>query len=328
MHFINKLSDLDARGCQKRSNSQSSIDVPCFELCNGSARQHDLRHELHCFVLRCQLLQSDKGLLLLHLMTALLPHLQVVEAYVSCSEEEQDAVLYYILAQHPGRTLVFVNAISTVRRLAALLRLLQLPALALHASMQQRQRLKALDRFKGDPHAVMIATDVAARGLDIQVRDMPAESLHVQHCVDPQSGLWLDVRDPQLRAPGVCTTDGSHHQDGCQGHPDICVGRGRVCGSPTRLPGGWTSSHVSLPSSGEVFGGGDALDGEWSCGCAAAGELSIQVRGMPAFLTIEDVNMAAERPWPPPWGHAVSIERASRGLDTQVSMVLYPPSPS
>ena len=85
-------------------------------------------------------------------------------------------MLYYLLAQHPGRTLVFVNAISSVRRLAALLRLLQVPALALHASMQQRQRLKALDRFKVDPHAVMVATDVAARGLDIQVRDMPAVS--------------------------------------------------------------------------------------------------------------------------------------------------------
>ena len=98
----------------------------------------------------------------------------MVEAYVSCSEEEQDSVLYYLLAQHPGRTLVFVNAVSSVRRLAALLRLLQVPALALHASMQQRQRLKALDRFKGDPHAVMVATDVAARGLDIQVKELPA----------------------------------------------------------------------------------------------------------------------------------------------------------
>ena len=98
---------------------------------------------------------------------------QVMETYVSCSETEQDAVLYYLLAQHPGRTLVFVNAISSVRRLAALLRLLRLPVQVLHASQQQRQRLRALDRFKGDPDAVMVATDVAARGLDIQVSRPP-----------------------------------------------------------------------------------------------------------------------------------------------------------
>ena len=38
--------------------------------------------------------------------------------------------------------------------------------------MQQRQRLKALDRFKADPAGVLIATDVAARGLDVPVRPL------------------------------------------------------------------------------------------------------------------------------------------------------------
>ena len=33
--------------------------------------------------------------------------------------------------------------------------------------MQQRARLKALDRFKADENAVLVASDVAARGLDI-----------------------------------------------------------------------------------------------------------------------------------------------------------------
>ena len=34
--------------------------------------------------------------------------------------------------------------------------------------MQQRARLKALDRFKSDPNAILVATDVAARGLDVK----------------------------------------------------------------------------------------------------------------------------------------------------------------
>ena len=94
---------------------------------------------------------------------------QVEEACLQCSDVARDEFLYYILAQHPGRTLVFVNAISAVRRVAAMLKLLGLPAQALHASMQQRQRLKALDRFKADSAGVLVATDVAARGLDIPV---------------------------------------------------------------------------------------------------------------------------------------------------------------
>ena len=95
--------------------------------------------------------------------------LQIEEACLNCSDAQRDEFLYYILAQHPGRTLVFVNAISAVRRLAAILKLLGLPATALHASMQQRQRLKALAHFKADPAGVLVATDVAARGLDIPV---------------------------------------------------------------------------------------------------------------------------------------------------------------
>ena len=56
-----------------------------------------------------------------------------------------------------------------VRRLAAVLSILGLPVHALHAGMQQRQRLTALDRFRGNPEGVLVATDVAARGLDIPV---------------------------------------------------------------------------------------------------------------------------------------------------------------
>ena len=56
-----------------------------------------------------------------------------------CSEEERDEVLYYMLAAHPGRTLVFVNAVSTARRVAALLRILQMPSAALHAGMSGAQ---------------------------------------------------------------------------------------------------------------------------------------------------------------------------------------------
>ncbi|KAL4431591.1 hypothetical protein ABPG77_001433 [Micractinium sp. CCAP 211/92] len=93
---------------------------------------------------------------------------KVEEAYIACGESQRDEYLYCLLAKHPGRTIVFVNAISSVRRLVAILKLLGLPAQALHAGMQQRQRLKALDRFRADQNAVLVATDVAARGLDIK----------------------------------------------------------------------------------------------------------------------------------------------------------------
>lgn len=55
------------------------------------------------------------------------------EAYIECGEAERDEYLYTLLSRHPGRTLVFVNAISSVRRLGAILKMLGLPAHPLHA---------------------------------------------------------------------------------------------------------------------------------------------------------------------------------------------------
>lgn len=83
------------------------------------------------------------------------------------TESTRDSFLYYFLTQYPGRTIIFLNAIHQVRRLTSLLSLLNLPVFALHAEMQQRQRLKKLDGFRAHAKGILVATDVAARGLDI-----------------------------------------------------------------------------------------------------------------------------------------------------------------
>lgn len=105
----------------------------------------------------------------------------LTECKIACAFEHKDAYLYYILNRHPGRTIVFCNAIGCVQRLAQLLSLLKCRPLQLHANLQQRQRLKNLERFRDDPHGVLIATDVAARGLDIPNVD------HVIHYQVPRT---------------------------------------------------------------------------------------------------------------------------------------------
>jgi len=42
----------------------------------------------------------------------------------------------------------------------------------LHAKMEEKRRLKNLEKFTEMDNAVLLATDVAARGLDIQEVDM------------------------------------------------------------------------------------------------------------------------------------------------------------
>ncbi|KAI9137617.1 P-loop containing nucleoside triphosphate hydrolase protein [Paraphysoderma sedebokerense] len=102
---------------------------------------------------------------------------QLVESRIDCMAEEKDVYLYYLLLRYPGRTLVFVNSISSLRRLLPIFSNLNLPVYGLHAQMQQRQRLKNLDRFANSDTCILIASDVASRGLDVR---------NVQHVIHYQ----------------------------------------------------------------------------------------------------------------------------------------------
>lgn len=92
---------------------------------------------------------------------------KITECRISCSHDQKDLYLYYFLQKHPGRTIVFCNSIECVRRLAKLFAILQCQPQTLHAKMAQRARLKSLERFTANALGLLIATDVAARGLDI-----------------------------------------------------------------------------------------------------------------------------------------------------------------
>ncbi|KAI0254642.1 P-loop containing nucleoside triphosphate hydrolase protein [Lactifluus subvellereus] len=89
------------------------------------------------------------------------------ESRIECLATDKDVYLYYFLLRYPGRTLVFLSSIDGIRRLTPLLELLGLPTFPLHSQLEQRQRLKNLDRFKSHTHSILLATDIAARGLDI-----------------------------------------------------------------------------------------------------------------------------------------------------------------
>ncbi|KAM0727706.1 ATP-dependent RNA helicase DDX24 [Formica fusca] len=91
----------------------------------------------------------------------------LTECRIACTIDHKDYYLYYFLKKHSGRTLVFCNSIGCVKRLSTLFNILECKPLPLHANMQQRQRLKNLERFQADENGLLIATDVAARGLDI-----------------------------------------------------------------------------------------------------------------------------------------------------------------
>lgn len=93
---------------------------------------------------------------------------KIHETYLRCPEKAKDLYLYYFLRTYKDKTIIFVNAISMLRRLTKILEILGIPCVGLHAAMQQRQRLKFVDRFKSGDKQVLVATDIASRGLDVQ----------------------------------------------------------------------------------------------------------------------------------------------------------------
>lgn len=111
----------------------------------------------------------------------------LMEYAFKCTKEEKDLYMYYFLTTKPGEsTIIFCNSIQCTKRVSSILEFLKIPNWCLHSKMQQRQRLKNLDRFKKgvqaiegqavemggnqkkqEAAAILVCTDVAARGLDI-----------------------------------------------------------------------------------------------------------------------------------------------------------------
>jgi ATP-dependent RNA helicase RhlE len=71
------------------------------------------------------------------------------------------------LRRTAGPVLVFVRTKSGAERLARQLASAGLKAAALHADRTQQQRTQAVEGFRSGTYRVLVATDVAARGLDI-----------------------------------------------------------------------------------------------------------------------------------------------------------------
>ncbi len=91
----------------------------------------------------------------------------VEHRFVSVKAEDKVATLAELLGQERGLALVFVRTRRGADRLVKKLTFHQVDAVALHGDMSQGQRERALRRFETGRATTLVATDVAARGLDL-----------------------------------------------------------------------------------------------------------------------------------------------------------------
>ena len=92
----------------------------------------------------------------------------VDQKFYSLQELEKDRILVDILNQDDvGKAIIFANRRDTSRDLADRLNKLGVKAMLLSGEVAQQKRVKTLERFKADGKSVLVATDVAGRGIHV-----------------------------------------------------------------------------------------------------------------------------------------------------------------
>lgn len=94
---------------------------------------------------------------------------QIAQWFYEVDDARKPIALRALLLEHASASaVVFCNTRHAVRAVAAELASAGFPVLALHGELDQREREEMLVRFANHSCAVLVATDVAARGLDIE----------------------------------------------------------------------------------------------------------------------------------------------------------------
>lgn len=87
--------------------------------------------------------------------------------YKAVPDKKGQTVLSILANYHPDSTIIFCNTKDACRRVGKELNQNGLHSIALHGDLEQKERDEVLIRFSNGSSRVLVATDVAARGLDI-----------------------------------------------------------------------------------------------------------------------------------------------------------------
>jgi len=119
---------------------------------------------------------------------------------VTDNKQRLTALRLLLLQFHPESTLVFCNTKKETQAVADQLMDFGFSALALHGDLEQRDRDQTLIRFANKSISVLVATDVAARGLDIEALDAVI-NYHIAH--DAESHLHRIGRTGRAGSKGI-----------------------------------------------------------------------------------------------------------------------------
>lgn len=119
----------------------------------------------------------------------------------SFSRDKLDTLVNLLNSFQPGElTIVFVNHRESAERVTGRLQKERIPAILYHGALDQQQRVMAIDLFTNGTTPILIATDLAARGLDINdVRNI----IHYHLPVNEQAWTHRNGRTARVDKSGT-----------------------------------------------------------------------------------------------------------------------------
>lgn len=132
------------------------------------------------------------------------PHNEIEQFFYEVDNHQRDQALAKIINLNPCEsTLVFCNTKIACQDVASYLNGLGYSAIALHGDLEQREREQVLFQFANKSCAILVATDVAARGLDIKELDVV---INYQITPDPEVYVHRIGRTGRAGAKGLAIT--------------------------------------------------------------------------------------------------------------------------
>ena len=95
------------------------------------------------------------------------PPERVTQEIFIIQKNEKNRLLDKLLGQYTGTTLIFTKTKYTAKRLVRAVRIMGHSAAELHSNRSLSQRRDALQGFKMGRYRVLVATDIASRGIDV-----------------------------------------------------------------------------------------------------------------------------------------------------------------
>ncbi|KAI8343055.1 P-loop containing nucleoside triphosphate hydrolase protein [Chlamydoabsidia padenii] len=97
----------------------------------------------------------------------------LLQYYLFFPLKHKDVYMVHLLNELAGNsTIIFTRTCNDTQKIAIMLRNLGFGAVPLHGQLAQSKRLGALNKFKSGSRTILVATDVASRGIDIPSVDV------------------------------------------------------------------------------------------------------------------------------------------------------------